>query len=211
MIADFEDVIQDVRRSLAILSEHFSILARWHRQRLCDGELSWGSRWESCLACSGTECASDMEFFNWKLSTWVPVCLIQQRNTHTHMHLKSLAALTCIMGIHRQQEDLLSHSPSLSVHHFKWLVLGSESLWISNWFLWDCSPVHLIIKRHFHSFWNIKAHTVWNRLKLMKLIWSFVTDGWKETETTGPILAQACSCYESWDLELTFFIFNLFF
>lgn len=86
MIADFEDVMQDVRRSLAILSEHFSILARWLRHHLCDGELSSGSRWESCLACWGGECASDREIFFFLPGSWV-LCACSNRETHTHTHM----------------------------------------------------------------------------------------------------------------------------
>lgn len=180
MRADFEDVSQDACRSLVILSECFSILARWRGDRRCGRELSSGSQSAGKLpgVLGRTWSVPEMQCF-------VLLCAHSAEKTHTYTHSSSPFFVfhhsynghMCAMG------KTCSPSPSLSVHPFKWAVhgSGSHSLWVSIWFLWDYSPVHLIMNRLFLSFWNIKAHAEWNRLKLMKMIWSFVTDGWQAT------------------------------
>lgn len=180
MIADFEDVTQDARSSLVISSECFSVLARWrgHCYRRWSRVVS---RWEGILARFCEVRAEKRWFLNKSRVLVLPRAPSGTEDTIPSIRSSSAFALTLIMAVWEQRLPR-------SVHPFKWAVLGSgsHSLGESKWFLWDRSPVHPIMKRLLLSYWNIKAHAAWNRLKLMKVIRSFVTDGWQETVERWP-------------------------
>lgn len=160
---DFEVEAQDACLSLVILSECFSMLARWRGQCWRGRKSNAGS--QSVGKLSGLlGCRMFQKYKNGFFSKSQVLGLLCSEETHIH----TVPLVTVIEDVFNGRTCFSSLSRRL--HPSGYARVKFAFVTESGTFLRDSSPVHLIMRQLFCSFRNVKADAEWNRLEMMKVI-----------------------------------------